>query len=62
MKGAAAPDVFYPIVPNAAWLERIAHLGVRTAQLRIKDTTPEETREEIRAASAIAKKTAAASS
>lgn len=56
MKGAAAPDVFYPIVPNAAWLERIAHLGVRTAQLRIKDTTPEETREEIRAASAIAKK------
>ncbi|MDQ8700459.1 thiamine phosphate synthase [Hyphomicrobium sp. LHD-15] len=57
MKGAAAPDVFYPIVPNAAWLERIAHLGVRTAQLRLKDKTPEEIREEIRTASVIAKKT-----
>ena len=30
------PDVFYPIVPDASWLEQIVPLGVRTVQLRIK--------------------------
>lgn len=30
-------DPFYPIVPDAAWLLRIAPLGVRTVQLRLKD-------------------------
>lgn len=35
----AAPglDRFYPIVPDAAWLARVAPLGIRTAQLRLKD-------------------------
>jgi thiamine-phosphate pyrophosphorylase len=31
-----APAVFYPIVPDADWLERLVPLGVRTVQLRIK--------------------------
>lgn len=35
---ANAPDVFYPIVPNIAWLKRLLPLGIRTVQLRIKDT------------------------
>ena len=38
MKGL---DVFYPIVPDAAWLARILPLGVKTVQLRVKDATPE---------------------
>jgi len=32
-----APDVFYPIVPDAQWLARLLPLGVRTVQLRVKD-------------------------
>ncbi len=28
---------FYPIVPDAAWVERLARLGVKLIQLRIKD-------------------------
>ena len=32
----AAPDVFYPIVPDAHWIARLAPLGVRTVQLRLK--------------------------
>jgi thiamine-phosphate pyrophosphorylase len=55
MIGAAAPDVFYPIVPSATWLERIAPLGVRTAQIRIKDKTPAEVRDEIRTSLVVAK-------
>lgn len=34
---ASGLDLFYPIVPNASWVERLAPLGVRTVQLRIKD-------------------------
>lgn len=37
-----AIDVFYPIVPNLEWLERLVPLGVRTIQLRLKDAPPEE--------------------
>lgn len=32
-------DVFYPIVPDIAWLRRLVPLGVRTVQLRIKDAS-----------------------
>jgi thiamine-phosphate pyrophosphorylase len=32
-------DRFYPIVPDVGWLERIVPLGVKLAQLRIKDAT-----------------------
>lgn len=38
---------FYPIVPNLAWLERIAPLGIRTVQLRLKDADPAEVRRQI---------------
>ncbi len=50
----AAPDVFYPIVPTAAWVARLVPLGVRTIQLRAKDIAPEDARREIAAAIKIA--------
>jgi len=45
--GAAAPDIFYPIVPDLAWLQRLVPLGVRTVQLRLKDAAPDIVRQEI---------------
>jgi thiamine-phosphate pyrophosphorylase len=42
-------DIFYPIVPDLAWLERIVPLGIRTVQLRLKDAAPEIVRREIAA-------------
>jgi thiamine-phosphate pyrophosphorylase len=44
---AAGLDVFYPIVPDLAWLERVVPLGVRTIQLRLKDAAPDRIRREI---------------
>jgi thiamine-phosphate pyrophosphorylase len=44
---AAGLDVFYPIVPDLAWLERLAPLGIKTVQLRLKDAPPERVRHEI---------------
>jgi thiamine-phosphate pyrophosphorylase len=41
-------DCFYPIVPDSAWLVRIAPLGVRTVQLRVKDQPDQVVREEIK--------------
>ena len=40
-------DVFYPIVPDVAWLERLVPLGVKTVQLRLKDASPDRIRREI---------------
>jgi thiamine-phosphate pyrophosphorylase len=40
-------DVFYPIVPDLAWLERLVPLGIKTVQLRLKDAPPERVRREI---------------
>jgi thiamine-phosphate pyrophosphorylase len=40
-------DVFYPIVPDVAWLERLVPLGVKTVQLRLKDASPDGIRREI---------------
>jgi thiamine-phosphate pyrophosphorylase len=40
-------DLFYPIVPDLAWLKRLVPLGVRTIQLRLKDAPPERVRREI---------------
>jgi thiamine-phosphate pyrophosphorylase len=40
-------DVFYPIVPDLAWLERLVPLGVRTIQLRLKDVAGDIVRREI---------------
>ena len=45
----SGPDLFYPIVPNLAWLERLVPLGVRTIQLRLKDASPDLVRHEIAA-------------
>lgn len=49
-----APDVFYPIVPSAHWVERLVPLGVRTIQLRIKDRSESVIRRDIKAAVALA--------
>lgn len=38
---------FYPIVPDCAWLERIAPLGIGCVQLRIKDQKPDVVKREI---------------
>ena len=40
-------DVFYPIVPDADWAARLVPLGVRTLQLRVKDTPPADVRRQI---------------
>ena len=40
-------DVFYPIVPDVAWLGRLVPLGVRTIQLRLKNASPDRIRREI---------------
>jgi thiamine-phosphate pyrophosphorylase len=42
-----AVDVFYPIVPDAAWLARLVPLGVKTIQLRLKNASSESIRREI---------------
>lgn len=42
-------DVFYPIVPDFAWMKRLVPLGVKTIQLRLKDAPPERVRREIAA-------------
>jgi thiamine-phosphate pyrophosphorylase len=42
----------YPIVDGAAWIARLAPLGVRLVQLRIKDGSEEIVRAEIQAAQA----------
>jgi thiamine-phosphate pyrophosphorylase len=55
---AAPPllDRFYPIVPDSAWLARLAPLGIRTVQLRVKDQSPQTVRAEIANSLAIAKR------
>lgn len=40
-------DVFYPIVPDAAWVRRIVPLGVKVVQLRLKDAGPVEVSRQI---------------
>src|SRR5258708_11959459 len=42
----------YPIVDSAAWVKRLAPLGVRLVQLRIKEQPQERVRGEIREARA----------
>lgn len=42
----------YPIVDSAAWIGRLAPLGVRLVQLRIKERAADEVRAEVRAARA----------
>ncbi|OGA98880.1 MAG: thiamine-phosphate diphosphorylase [Burkholderiales bacterium RIFCSPHIGHO2_12_FULL_61_11] len=48
----AGPIGFYPVVPDAAWVQRLLGWGVRTIQLRCKaaDHTSEEIGQQVRAA------------
>jgi len=46
-KSAAQPARFYMIVPDAAWVVRLAPLGIGTMQLRLKDAGTDETRRQI---------------
>lgn len=48
-------DVFYPIVPDVAWLKRLLPLGIRTVQLRAKDMSDEQLRVEINQAVTLCK-------
>ena len=41
-------DIFYPILPDVTWLERLVPLGVQTVQLRLKEVPPTEVRRQIR--------------
>jgi thiamine-phosphate pyrophosphorylase len=43
----------YPIVDSAAWIDRLAPLGVRLVQLRIKERGDDEVRTEVRRARAL---------
>lgn len=47
---ASQPDVFYPIVPDVTWLERVLPLQPRTVQLRLKDVSDEEATRQVRRA------------
>ncbi|MCB1514583.1 MAG: thiamine phosphate synthase [Hyphomicrobiaceae bacterium] len=40
-------DVFYPILPDSAWIARAVPLGIRTVQLRLKDADDAEVRRQI---------------
>lgn len=46
---------FYPIFDNVSWLERALPLGVRLVQLRIKDASPADLRDQIRRGLALAR-------
>jgi thiamine-phosphate pyrophosphorylase len=39
---------FYPIVPDAVWVERLVKAGARCVQLRIKDASPQDMLEQIK--------------
>ena len=51
------PDRFYPVVDSVEWVVRLAHLGVRTVQLRAKNISHEEAVAMVRAALAATKDT-----
>lgn len=53
MTAPPPPALFYPIVPDIAWLKRIVPLGIKTVQLRIKDTPPESVRARVKEAVAV---------
>ena len=46
-------DRFYPIFDSADWLERLVPLGIKLVQLRIKDQTEGEIRDQVRRAKAV---------
>jgi thiamine-phosphate pyrophosphorylase len=48
-----ALPAFYPIVDSVDWVDRLAPLGIRLLQLRIKERPPAQVRREVRAALAV---------
>src|SRR5262245_10751949 len=50
---------FYPVVPDITWVRRLLALGVRTIQLRLKDTAEPHVREQIVAAAALGRSSGA---
>ncbi|MBB3934976.1 thiamine-phosphate diphosphorylase [Aureimonas phyllosphaerae] len=48
-----ALDPFYPVLPDAHWIERLVPLGIRLVQLRAKDMTVPELRSHIRCCRAV---------
>jgi thiamine-phosphate pyrophosphorylase len=50
---SAPLDRFYPIVDSAAWIARLLPLGTRLVQLRAKDRSEREVRDEVRKAKAL---------
>ncbi|WP_440615930.1 thiamine phosphate synthase [Cysteiniphilum sp. 6C5] len=46
---------FYPVVDHVDWLEKLAILGVRAIQLRLKDLSPDELETQIKKANGVAK-------
>ena len=51
-KRTALPGRFYPVVDSAAWVERMAGVGARLIQLRIKRADDPELRMQVRRAAA----------
>ena len=47
MPTAGGLHLFYPIVPDLAWLKRLVPLGVKTVQLRLKEASDDEIRKQI---------------
>lgn len=43
----------YPVLPSSDWIERVLRLGIRTVQLRIKDASRPDLKDEIRKAVAL---------
>jgi thiamine-phosphate pyrophosphorylase len=46
-------DRFYPIVANAAWVERLVTLGARLVQLRMKEQSDDVVRSHVRASKVV---------
>ena len=59
-RGARNIDPFYPIVDSAAWVARLAGVGARFVQLRVKEKDEAWVASEVRDALAICAKTGAA--
>ena len=45
-------DPFYPVVPDAGWVDRLVPVGTRLIQLRIKDRPIDDVRRQVRQAKA----------
>jgi thiamine-phosphate pyrophosphorylase len=53
MTAPPPPALFYPIVPDIVWLKRLVPLGIKTVQLRIKDTPQDSVRAQVTEAVAV---------